>query len=163
MTQLYIDPQFPPAVSRVFAQLAARLQHEIVPNIAQADFIISPENITPPLTLAAVTKWWRKPPTIPDLAQGWQLQLASRTLINASQKPLHLTERECLLLHYLLLRHDQEITQEMLMREVWRYDAEVQSHTLETHIYRLRGKLEMLTPPPCTIATTDNGYLLTLA
>jgi DNA-binding response OmpR family regulator len=39
---------------------------------------------------------------------------------------------------------------------------DVETHTLETHIYRLRSKLDALTPKPCDIITLDGAYQLTM-
>ena len=40
--------------------------------------------------------------------------------------------------------------------------ADIETHTLETHIYRLRHKLAELTPKPCDIVTVDSAYQLTM-
>jgi DNA-binding response OmpR family regulator len=163
MSTLYIDPAFPAAVRRVFANLAARLQHSVVEQAAQATLQITPANIAPPVRLAALATLFNQPPASIALAHGWALNLHSRSLHHATHAALHLTERECVLMQYLLARGEQHMSQEMLMRDVWHYEAGAQSHTLETHIYRLRGKLEAVQPPPCRIETTEGGYRLTLA
>lgn len=99
-------------------------------------------------------------PSVPALAHGWQWQHSTRSLVHENARVAHFTEREWALLSYLLLHVGQHVTQDALMREVWHYEREVQSHTLETHIYRLRQKLEALTPAPCSIATAEHGYVL---
>ena len=160
--RIYVDTVFPASVQRVFTQLISRSHHEIAASAADAQCTLSPETLHPPLRLTDIAALFS--PTTPaaplPLAHGWQLVVANRTIQHPSHAPLHLTERECLLLRYLLARTGNEVSQEALMHDVWHYGAEAQSHTLETHIYRLRQKLEAASPAPCSIETTDSGYLL---
>lgn len=101
-------------------------------------------------------------PQVIALAHTWVLQRKFRTLVHADQDSIRLTQMECELLSYLAARLDANISREELMQHVWQYDSQTQSHTLETHLYRLRGKLDALTPQPCAILTTDAGYSLRL-
>ena len=95
------------------------------------------------------------------LAQGWVLDMQARSLIHPSAT-LTLTEKECVLLKHLADASPHALTREDLLAQVWGMAGDADTHTLETHIYRLRAKLEPLTPTPCDILTQDGAYLLVL-
>lgn len=74
-----------------------------------------------------------------------------------------LTEKEAEILLALLRSSTREVTREALLRDVWRYHGAVQSHTMETHIYRLRRKLIEAEPSLAgVIETIAGGYRLRL-
>jgi DNA-binding response OmpR family regulator len=74
-----------------------------------------------------------------------------------------LTEKEAEILSALLRSPSREVTREALLRDVWRYHDAVQSHTMETHIYRLRRKLIEAEPSLAgAIETIAGGYRLRL-
>ncbi|MGH7095473.1 MAG: response regulator transcription factor, partial [Stellaceae bacterium] len=58
------------------------------------------------------------------------------------RKKVRLTEKETAILNYLYHAGDRPIGRETLLGEVWGYNAGVTTHTLETHVYRLRQKIE---------------------
>ncbi len=103
------------------------------------------------------------PSALLALAHGWQFSPNARLLEHADHPPVALTELEAALLGHLAQSMGSDIARDTLMRDIWRYDEATQTHTLETHMYRLRGKLEKLEPPACQIITTDAGYRLELA
>ncbi|MGI9452517.1 MAG: response regulator transcription factor [Geminicoccaceae bacterium] len=77
-----------------------------------------------------------------------------------TDKKIHLTEKETTLLKYLYRMGDRPAQRETLLDEVWGYKADVTSHTLESHIYRLRQKVE---PDPTRVqilVTEPDGYRL---
>lgn len=113
---------------------------------------LRPQALVARLTLRART------PAI-ALHHGWSLDGQARSLIHAEQPPLTLTEKECALLS-ALARAEAPLPREALLAEVWGVDATIDTHTLETHLYRLRSKLAELTPPPGDIITTQGAYLL---
>ena len=89
---------------------------------------------------------------------------AERVLIRADTKQrVSLTLKEVDLIKFFY-RHDKAIvSRKVLLDEVWGYNASVDSHTLETHIYRLRQKIED-DPKNCRmLMTVDGGYQLDLA
>jgi DNA-binding response OmpR family regulator len=84
-----------------------------------------------------------------------------KMLVNAgSNKKIRLTEKETAILKYLYRAGDKAIGRETLLGEVWGYNAGVTTHTLETHIYRLRQKIERNPTQAEIIVTEPGGYRL---
>lgn len=98
---------------------------------------------------------------LPPLQGNWQFDATARQLLR-EDSTVSLTEKEALLLTQLLSAHPASCSRDMLLKNVWSMQSDVETHTLETHIYRLRGKLSELTPKPCDIITSGNGYQLTM-
>lgn len=96
------------------------------------------------------------------LANGWRMEPMARMLQGPNQQHVPLTEKECLLLGALYTAGAAGASREQLLKKVWSYEADVETHTLETHMYRLRSKLSALIPPPCDITTSDGTYRLVL-
>lgn len=71
-----------------------------------------------------------------------------------------LTDRECDILRYLIAAQGHSVSREDLLRDVWGYREDLETHTLETHIYRLRQKIEANPNRPEFILTTESGYRL---
>ena len=71
-----------------------------------------------------------------------------------------LTEKEVAILSYLADAKGQIITRRDLLTQLWGYVDGVETHTLETHIYRLRQKLELDPVKPEILLTEDQGYRL---
>ena len=72
-----------------------------------------------------------------------------------------LTEKETTILKFLYRAFPESVTKDELLTEVWGLQNGLTTHTLETHIYRLRQKIGRLTKTPIVI-TTENGYRLDL-
>ena len=72
-----------------------------------------------------------------------------------------LTEKETTILKFLYCAFPESATKDELLTEVWGIQNGLTTHTLETHIYRLRQKIGRLTKTPIVI-TTQNGYRLEL-
>lgn len=80
-------------------------------------------------------------------------------MINKQQ--IRLTEKEAAILKYLSCTNEQIVNRETLLEQIWGYNENVVTHTLETHIYRLRQKLKR--PSNAQILITEqNGYRLNL-
>ena len=77
-----------------------------------------------------------------------------------TQSLKRLTEKECQLLRFFHQNKGQEITKERLLKEIWDYHPEAETHTLETHIYRLRQKLEEDPNNPEVLLNGKDGYLI---
>lgn len=80
----------------------------------------------------------------------------SKQLISESGSKLRLTEKETAILKFLYRANSQVVARDILLKEVWGYSAQVTTHTLETHIYRLRQKIEK-DPANATLLLTDAG------
>ena len=72
------------------------------------------------------------------------------------KKKVRLTDKEASILKYLFRAGDRPVARDILLNEVWGYNAGVTTHTLETHIYRLRQKIEK-DPATAAILLTDRG------
>jgi DNA-binding response OmpR family regulator len=81
---------------------------------------------------------------------------AKLLLDNEKRKKVRLTEKETSILKYLFRAGDRAVSRDVLLNEVWGYNAGVTTHTLETHIYRLRQKIER-DPAKAQILVTDPG------
>ncbi|PPR14043.1 MAG: Response regulator MprA [Alphaproteobacteria bacterium MarineAlpha12_Bin1] len=79
-----------------------------------------------------------------------------KILVNEEQRKVHLTEKEIAILKYLYQAGNKVVSREQLLVEVWGYNTEVTTHTLETHVYRLRQKIEN-TPSAATLLVTEPG------
>jgi DNA-binding response OmpR family regulator len=85
---------------------------------------------------------------------------AAKMLVNAAGAKTRLTEKETSILKYLYRAGDKVVTREVLLHEVWGYNAGVTTHTLETHIYRLRQKIEKDPSNAELLVTETGGYKL---
>ena len=72
---------------------------------------------------------------------------------------LHLTEKENEIFSFLLLKKDNVLKEELL-KEVWKYNNSIDTHTLETHIYSLRKKLEGKLCLKNILLHQESGYIL---
>ena len=77
-----------------------------------------------------------------------------------SKRKVRLTEKETSILKYLYRSGAKVIGRETLLGEVWGYNAGVTTHTLETHVYRLRQKIESDPFDPKILITKPGGYQL---
>jgi DNA-binding response OmpR family regulator len=85
---------------------------------------------------------------------------SSKMLVNDKGGKLRLTEKETAILRFLHRASHQVVSRETLLREVWGYNANVTTHTLETHIYRLRQKIERDPATAQLLVTESGGYKL---
>ncbi|MEH0002977.1 MAG: helix-turn-helix domain-containing protein [Holosporaceae bacterium] len=72
-----------------------------------------------------------------------------------------LPEKEANLL--LVLLKDGFVSKEQLLQKVWGYDANISTHTLETHVYKLRQKIEKDANHPTVLVSAPSGYAIRLA
>jgi len=117
------------------AELLARLraQMRIFENSEDAVFSIGPYTFRPSAKL---------------------LQEATRN------RRIRLTEKEAAILKFLYRAGTRPVPRQVLLNEVWGYNAAVTTHTLETHIYRLRQKIEPDPANACLLVTEGGGYRL---
>jgi len=86
---------------------------------------------------------------------------AAKMLVDeARQRKVHLTEKETAIVKFLYRIGDRAVPRDQLLDEVWGYNAGVTTHTLETHIYRLRQKIERSPDQPALLVTEPGGYRL---
>src|SRR6201982_1353749 len=84
----------------------------------------------------------------------------SKMLLNPKGNKVRLTEKETAILRYLYRAGQRPVSREILLQEVWGYNSGVTTHTLETHIYRLRQKVERDASAPAILVTEGGGYKL---
>ena len=77
-----------------------------------------------------------------------------------TKQRIRLTDKETLILKYLYRVSDRIVARDVLLEEVWGYNSKVTTRTLETHIYRLRQKLEKNPSQTQIILTEPGGYRL---
>ena len=98
-----------------------------------------------------------------DLGQGI-LNITLNTFVPAprkgKEKTILLTEKETGILSYLYDNAPRKITREELLEAVWEYAKTAETHTLETHIYRLRRKIEPDPASPVILKKDEDGYYL---
>jgi DNA-binding response OmpR family regulator len=90
----------------------------------------------------------------------FEFRPAAKMLVDDGQRKIRLTEKETNILKYLYRAGEKPVSREELLAEVWGYNAGVTTHTLETHVYRLRQKIE---PDPSNarlLLTEAGGYRL---
>jgi len=90
----------------------------------------------------------------------YEFRPAMRLLLDETQKKIRLTDKETSILRYLYRSGEKPVARDELLREVWGYNANVTTHTLETHIYRLRQKIEPDAQSPKLLITETGGYRL---
>ena len=79
---------------------------------------------------------------------------------NKNNKSIKLTEKEVAIIKYLYKNRNRIVSKTELLQEVWGYSPDASTHTIETHIYRLRQKVEADEASDPIIETVDGGYQL---
>ena len=90
----------------------------------------------------------------------YEFRPAGKMLLDARGKKIRLTEKETNILKYLYRAGEKAVSREELLAEVWGYNAGVTTHTLETHVYRLRQKIEPDPSAAKLLLTEAGGYRL---
>jgi len=85
---------------------------------------------------------------------------SQKLMIDKKGSKLRLTEKEAAIIKYLYRAGDKVITRDVLLEEVWGYNSGVTTHTLETHVYRLRQKIERDPSNAEILVTESGGYKL---
>ncbi len=93
----------------------------------------------------------------------YTFQPGNKMLVDEEAKrKIRLTEKETAILKFLYRAGDKVIGRDVLLDEVWGYNAAVATHTLETHIYRLRQKIEANPYEVRLLVNEKGGYRLNL-
>lgn len=91
----------------------------------------------------------------------YTFQPSAKILVhNEDKKKVRLTEKETSILKYLYRSGSAVVGRDALLGEVWGYNAGVTTHTLETHVYRLRQKIESDPSNALILVTEPGGYRL---
>ncbi|MEM1086569.1 MAG: response regulator transcription factor [Pseudomonadota bacterium] len=85
---------------------------------------------------------------------------SQKLLLTEDEQKIRLTEKETNILKYLYRAGGKAVARDELLAEVWGYNANVTTHTLETHIYRLRQKIEPDPSVARVLMTEAGGYRL---
>lgn len=85
---------------------------------------------------------------------------AVKVLQTGEGDKIRLTEKETNILKFLHRAKGAAVSRDKLLDEVWGYNAQVSTHTLETHIYRLRRKIEADPSDAQLLRTAEGGYSL---
>ena len=90
----------------------------------------------------------------------YEFRPAAKLLIDEKERKIRLTEKEASIIKYLYRAGDKVISRDTLLEEVWGYNSGVTTHTLETHVYRLRQKIERDPSKAEILVTESGGYKL---
>lgn len=94
------------------------------------------------------------------LFNNYELRPKSKSIVDMkSGKIVRLTEKEIDILKYLYKTRDNYVSKNDLQKNVWQYNDDVTTHTIETHMYRVRQKVERVSGRRL-ILTLDGGYKL---
>ncbi|WP_370193569.1 response regulator transcription factor [Aurantimonas coralicida] len=85
---------------------------------------------------------------------------SQKVLLDDKGGKIRLTEKETAIIRYLYRADRRVITRDVLLEEVWCYNSGVTTHTLETHVYRLRQKIEADPSSARILITESGGYKL---
>ena len=85
---------------------------------------------------------------------------AAKLLVREDNRKVRLTEKETAIIKFLLRSGEQIVSRDVLLQDVWGYNAGVTTHTLETHVYRLRQKIERDPSHAEILVTEGGGYKL---
>ena len=92
---------------------------------------------------------------------NFELRQADKEIFNTKNNTsAKLTEREISIIQYLYKSRGKTISKNELLQNVWGYNIEVSTHTIETHIYRLRKKIEERMQDTQFIEADNGGYKL---
>lgn len=123
--------------------------------------------ITKPLRMAELIAHVRSHLFEPGRLDDMQFEIgnlsfepANKMLVDTGSDSVQtLTEKETTILKFLYQAFPSDISKTQILAEVWGFQNTVSTHTLETHIYRLRQKISQLTDRKLVL-TTENGYRL---
>jgi DNA-binding response OmpR family regulator len=90
----------------------------------------------------------------------YTFRAGAKTLTSEEGGLLRLTEKEVAILRFLHRAGEGTVGRDVLLQQVWGYNAAVTTHTLETHIYRLRQKIEIDPSDARILVTEPGGYRL---
>jgi len=125
------------------------------------DYVLKP--IKFPLLLARIRAHVRsheKSDEVTYRVGPYEFRPASKMLVDDAQRKIRLTEKETDILRFLYKAKQKPVSRKDLRAEVWGHGVEVTTHTLETHMYRLRQKVEPNPNVTRYLITEPAGYRL---
>jgi len=138
-------------------------QEDIVKGLDKgaSDFIAKPMRFSELISLVcAQLRQYKASDDVSFVTQKFEFQPDKKTLTCLdTHSVICLTEKETMMLKKLFQIWPETISKESLLSEVWGYQNMLATHTLETHIYRLRKKIARFTEAPL-VETTQGGYRL---
>ena len=124
------------------------------------DYITKPMRIRELLVrMNALLRQFKSSNDVRFSIQGLDFIPANKTISNVEEQMISLTEKETLILKKLFNSRPGAVSKDVLLSEIWGYGVGMSTHTIETHIYRLRQKLRRLDLNNI-IETTGDGYRL---
>ena len=90
----------------------------------------------------------------------YEFRPSVKMLVTKDDKRIRLTEKEASIMKFLYRAGGKPVRRDVLLDEVWGYNSGVTTHTLETHVYRLRQKIEPDPANASILLTADGGYKL---
>ncbi|MEL6360432.1 MAG: response regulator transcription factor [Pseudomonadota bacterium] len=93
----------------------------------------------------------------------YEFRPSVKMMVTGEDKKIRLTEKETSILKFLYRAGGKPVTRDTLLDEVWGYNSGVTTHTLETHVYRLRQKIEPDPSNASILLTEGGGYKLAIA
>lgn len=125
-----------------------------------SDYIKKPFKFTDLLTRI---DFLSQKPDDPKLLIGpYTFQPAVKLLLTENKEEIRLTEKETSMLLFLYHSKDYVVQRDTLLHEVWGYSTDVTTHTLETHVYRLRQKMKPGPGDTDLLVTEAGGYRLAI-
>ena len=126
-----------------------------------SDYIAKPMRFSELFSLVCVQlRQYKASVDVRFVTQKFEFQPKKKTLTCLdTHRVIFLTEKETMMLKKLFQIWPETISKEGLLSEVWGYQNMLATHTLETHIYRLRKKIARFTKAPL-VETTQGGYRL---
>ena len=126
-----------------------------------SDYIAKPMRFSELFSLiCAQLRQYKASDSISYVTQNFEFQPNKKTLTCLdTNRVIFLTEKETMMLKKLFQIWPETISKESLLSEVWGFQNMLATHTLETHIYRLRKKIACFTEAPL-VETTQGGYRL---
>jgi len=91
---------------------------------------------------------------------GHSILYPERNILRKNEQDIQLTDKEFDIIHTIFGVSPSRMTRDVLLDKIWGYNSEIETHTLETHIYRLRQKIEDDPTNPNFLKTDDDGYYL---
>jgi len=113
-------------------------------------------------TIAAIHKILGAQETLPVRMEiaGHAIDTRENLWLRDGEPPVRLTEKEIAILVLLKESAPSKVSRQTMLDKVWAYADGVETHTLETHIYRLRQKIETDPSSPQILLTAEDGYRL---